>query len=1159
MKLTNLLSELSERGIELWAENEQLRIRAPKGTLTAELQNQLAESKTELLKLLKQDSNKITVADLPEIVPEPENCYQPFPLTDMQHAFWVGRLGVLELGDVANHGYYEIEGRNLNVERLNWALQQLIERHDMLRSVMLPEGQQQVLKEVSPYEISIADLRGKADEDRDSEIEAVRAEMSHQVLPCYQWPLFEFRASILDEQRVRLHISYDLQIFDAWSMFRLFEEWFALCQNPQTVLKPLALTFRDYVLAEKSLQETEIYRRSRDYWLGRLDNFPPAPELPLAQNPATLKQHQCQRFSGKLDPEKWQQLKQRATASGMTPSGLLLAAFAEVLTVWSQNPKFTINLALFNRLPLHPQVNDILGDFTSVTLLAVDNSVREPFKQRALRLQQQLARDLEHRYFSGVSVMRELTRRQGGTPTAMPIVFTSTLGFEAIGQETSVFSKFGEVVYGISQASQIWLDHQVYEQNGALMFNWDAVADLFPEGLIADMFEAYCSFLERLIVSEEVWQETIRQLIPETQRSQRRTVNATEAPISDALLHELFAAQVQIQPENASVISSVRTLSYQDLFKLSNQVGHRLRHLGASPNQLVAVVMEKGWEQIVAVMGILAAGAAYLPIDPSLPKERLWYLLENGEVEIVLTQSTLDEIIEFPQGLRRICLDTEDLENEETSPLDSIQTPEDLAYVIYTSGSTGLPKGVMISHRGVVNAVTYTNQFFEIDNSDRVLALTALHHDMSVYDIFGILASGGTLIVPEAARRRDPEHWSELMIKEGVTIWNSVPAMMEMLLEYAEDRPGLIPPSLRWVFLGGDWISVTLPQRLKALVESARVVSVGGPTETTLWNIWYPVETVDPNWKSIPYGQPIANTKYYILNPTLNECPTWVAGELCCAGIGLAQGYWRNEEKTHTSFSNHPITGERIYRTGDLGRYLPNGTIEFIGRVDFQIKIQGHRIEAGEIEVALMQHSGIRTAIVEAVRDENKNEKARLIGYIIPSANPAPTGEELGNFLREKLPSYMIPTAFVFLEKLPLSANGKVNRRRLQKTAIAQPLSAAYIPPQNNLEKLIAKIWQEVLSLEKVGIDDNFFDLGGNSLLITKVFGQLRKELPEEGRSLSVVDLFKHPTIGELTAYLNRSTNPDEFKQQSAEIEKRLSLGKNRIKRQLAKSKMPSL
>ncbi len=1160
MSLNLLLAELTQKGIKLWVEDDQLRVRSPLGMLSPQLREQLVQSKAELLLMLRQ--NQVNAGELPVIQPAPENRYQPFPLTDIQHAFWVGRSGIFELGNVANHGYYEIEGRGLDIEQLNKALQKLIQRHDMLRAIVLPDGQQQVLKEVPLYEIPVLDLRGEDKEIISAEIATIRQRMSHQVLPTDTFPLFEFRATLLDNDCVRLHISYDLQIFDAWSMFRLFEEWFELCKHPQMELPPLELTFRDYVLAEQALQDTELYKQSLDYWVNRLDNFPPAPELPLAVNPSSIKEHHNKRLSGELGAQIWQNLKQKAQNVGLTASGVLMAAFAEVLTLWSKSPCFTMNLALFNRLPLHPQVNDILGDFTSITLLTVDNSQRESFTNRAMRLQKQLWQDLEHRYVSGVRVMRELARKQGKPPSAIPIVFTSTLGFDAIGQKTSVFSQFGELVYGISQASQVWLDHQVVEQNGALLFNWDAIAELFPEGMLEDMFETYCRFLKQLATNDSVWEQTSRQLIPTWQLSQRESINDTAMSIPDETLYSLFAKQVEKYPQNLAVSSSQHHLTYEELYKLSQQLGYQLQQLGATSNQLVAVVMEKGWEQIVAVMGILAVGAAYVPIDPALPEERLLYLLENSQVEILLTQSWLNESlkINISKTIQTITVDTlKLLPPSPPLPLSpSPSSPDNLAYVIYTSGSTGLPKGVMITHRNVVNVVVSTNQRFNVTSQDRILALTALNHDLSVYDIFGLLSAGGTIVLPDAATVKDPHHWAELMEREQVTLWNSVPTMMEMLVDTLETKSRNLPESLRVVIMGGDWLPISLPKRIKALAsesEALKILSIGGPTETTIWNIGYLIEEVQSTWKSIPYGQPMANSKYYIFNESLDDCPVWVPGEMYCAGIQLAKGYWRNQEKTNANFITHPSTEEGLYRTGDLGRYLPDGNIEFLGRVDFQIKIRGYRIEAGEIEAALVQHPEIRSAVVAAFGHENNKE--RLVAYVVTEDKFILNTEEISQFLSEKLPEYMVPSAFIILDALPLSANGKVNRLALPnpQQAIGE-LNVNYVAPQTEIEETISRIIQEVLEVEKIGIHDNFFELGANSLSLTKIFNQFKIKFSDNIKSIELVDLFKYPTIKSLASYLNQCQSDCSVENKIFDREQQVKAGKNRLQKRLQKSKI---
>ncbi len=938
-----------------------------------------------ITQIQKEQNPETFIPALPIITPDTEQRYQAFPLTDVQQAYWLGRSEAFELGNVATHGYIELESDRLDLERLNLAIQRLIAHHDMLRAIVLPDGQQLILPQIEAYHIEILDLRGQNPTDVASQLETVRQRMSHQVLAADRAPLFEICASRLDYCRIRLHLSFDYLIVDAWSLGEILApQLYQLYQNPQVVLAPLQVSFRDYVLAELALKNTELYQRSQDYWFRRLPILPPAPELPLAKHPSTIKQPRFVRRSGYLQPSTWQQLKTRAIQAGITPSGVLLAAFAEVLSLWSKNPQFTINLTLFNRLPLHPQVNEIVGDFTSLTLLAVDYSTPEPFLSKARRLQKQLWQDLEHRYISGVEVLRELARTQGGTTkAAIPIVFTSTLTQGTPEPDTLGLEKIGKVIYSISQTPQVWLDHQVSERDGALVWSWDAVEELFPTGLLDDMFTAYCRLLDSLATEAEIWQTV-------TQQKALTTYNDTASPISEVLLHTLFAAQIPQQQHQPAVITPNRTLTYQQLDCFANQLANQLRRLGVLPNTLVAVVMDKGWEQVVAVLGILLSGAAYLPIAPELPNERQWHLLQEGKVQIVLTQSWLDATLTWPDSIQRLCIDTFTLVDN-IPPLETVQSSTDLAYVIYTSGSTGLPKGVTIDHRGAVNTILDINKRFAIGSGDRLLALSSLSFDLSVYDIFGTLAAGATIIIPEATSSKDPAHWLKLIQQYQVTVWNSVPALMQMLIEYAANQTDILQ-SLRLVLLSGDWLPLSLPAQIQSVCENVQVVSLGGATEASIWSIIYPVTTVDPNWKSIPYGRPMINQQFYVLNQMLVECPVWVVGELYIGGVGLAQGYWQDQNKTDANFIIHPQTNQRLYKTGDLGRYLPDGNIEFLGREDFQVKVNGYRIELGEIEATLQQHRSVKEVVVATIGESRENQQ--LVAYIVPNSEIAASNHQ---------------------------------------------------------------------------------------------------------------------------------------------------------------------
>lgn len=1062
----------------------------------------------------------------PSLVADPAARHEPFPLNDLQQAYWIGRGGGFEMGNVASHCYLELEA-DFDLERLAQALRRLIARHHVLRVVISPDGLQRVLESVPPYHIEVQDLRERAPEAVAAELEGVRQRLSHQVLPSDRWPLFEVRASRLADRRVRLHVSLDALILDGWSISLLFKEWAALYRAPESALPPLELTFRDYVVAEAGLPGSEEYRRSETYWQERAPLLPPAPELPLAISPGSLAEPRFVRRTLTLEPALWAGLQKRAAQADLTSTGVLLACYADVLALWSSSPRFTLNVPRFNRLPLHPQASDILGEFASFGLLEVDNTGQESFQVRARRHQRQLWADLDHAAYSGVRVMRELSRvRDGQVRPSMPVVFTSaprdSSGSDAY--PTIAAGELGEVVYAINQTSQVWLDNHVYEHAGALVCDWDTVEALFPPGCSESMLEAYVRLLQRLATEEDVWNEpraaTARWLLPPAQRALRATVNSTQAPVPPGVLHTLVAEQVARRPEQAAVVSSRRTLTYEELHSLSTRWGRHLRQRGARPNTLVAVVMEKGWEQVVAALGTLQSGAAYLPVDPAVPGERLRYLLEQGEVEIVLTQSWLDRELEWPDHVRRLWVDSEEVAGTSDQPLDALQQPDDLASCIFTSGSTGQPKGVMITHRGVLNAIVHTNASFNVGPADRVLALTALHHDMSFYDLFGVLAAGGTLVMPSHAGRRDPAHWSQLMVREQVTIWNSVPAMMEMLLEYAADRQEAVSPSLRLAFLGGDWIPLGTPGRLHTLAPDARVVSVGGPTETTLWNIWFPVEVVDPAWKSIPYGRPIANTRYYVLNDTLADCPDWVAGEMYCGGVGVARGYWRDDEQTRARFIDHPSTGERLYRTGDLGRYLPDGNLEFLGRADFQVKIQGQRIELGEIEAALQEHPGVRAAVAAAIGEPQG--KKRLVAYVVPRETSTVAADELRRFLSSRLPEHMVPSAYISLESLPLSSNGKVDRRALPVPDAPETVRTVE-PEEQTVVAKIAGIVAEVLGIEQPDPSENLLRLGANSLDMVRIGNRLETEFGSRPR---MDEIFRLQTIAALAGYYQERQLP---------------------------------
>ncbi|MBB5077428.1 non-ribosomal peptide synthetase [Nonomuraea endophytica] len=941
MTAGQLIAELAREGVHLWAESGRLRFRAPKGVLTEERRALLAAHKEELLEQLSRPAQ-------PELRADPDNRHEPFPLTDVQAAYLLGRGAAYDYGGTACQVYAELAFTGLDPGRVEDAWNRLIERHDMLRATVHPEGYQVTAPDRPRYRIETTDLTGRPAAETEAHLTSVRAAMDSRVYDPAAWPLFELRITRTDGRDL-LHVSVDFLIADYMSIQLLLTELNTLYQDPAAHLPPLEITFRDYVAATRGERDGPAYATDRAYWEDRLDTLPGAPELPLREDHASQAGGSFTRHRARFTPGQWQALRERSAAHAITPSTAVMAAFAEVVGRWSRQPAFCLNLTLLNRRPLHPQVDALVGDFTTVSLLEVNGSAHPTFAARAAALQDRLWQDLDHRLHSGVEVMREIARVKGRHAALMPVVFTSTLGLGEAGDG------MGEVVYGRSQTPQVWIDCQALVEDGTLEVRADVRDGVLPAGLADDLFGALRELLADLAASDDAWASASPVGLPAVQAERRAHANATAAPRPGGLLHEPVVARAAAAPAAPAVIAEDRTLTYGELLARATAVAETLTPGGAP----VAILMDKGWEQVVAALGTLLAGTAYLPVDTGQPPARRARILADAGVDTVLTQSWLGE---RPEGVRYLDVDT--LPPATTPVPRSAARPGDLAYVIYTSGSTGDPKGVMISHEAALNTVADINGRFSVTPSDRVLGLAALGFDLSVYDVFGVLAAGGTLVLPGAAGRGDPARWARLVAEHGVTLWNSVPAQLQMLEHYLAAQPETALPTLRLALLSGDWIPITLPPAIRARLPRLDLVSLGGATEASIWSIFHPIGEPEPGWTSIPYGRPLANQTFHVLDQAMRPCPDWVAGELYIGGAGVALGYLGDPDKTAQRFVHHPATGERLYRTGDLGRYREDGLIEFLGREDRQVKIRGHRIEPAEVEAAVQDHPAVAAAHV---------------------------------------------------------------------------------------------------------------------------------------------------------------------------------------------------
>ncbi|MEU9716513.1 amino acid adenylation domain-containing protein [Streptomyces sp. NPDC047976] len=1067
MNTRQILREIAERGLSVALADGDLRLQGNRERMDAEFISRVKAAKPALVAHLAREAE-----------------HGPgFPLTPLQRSYYVGRSGVFEIGDVSSHVFHEIEG-DWDLDRLQSSLDTVVAAHSALRSRFLSDERQATEHgEAASPRIGVLDLRAHSPRQQELIRTELREMRSHQVLPADQAPLLTVDATILDDDKMVLHVGHDGLVMDGISMFLFFRAWWHAYQNPTAEVHE-ELPYEDYLAALETARDRAPARRSRDYWTARADDLAPHPDLPLRTSPAALSGTRFTQREVRLDRTAWTALKERAAGKGLTPSALLLAAYAETLATWGAGERFTLTTTVANRPPVHPRVFEAIGQFSDTLLVEAEIDRALPFAARAQALQTRLHTDIDHRHFSGIEVLKELARRRGGiTAARMPFTFNSAIGHVSSEVDGSALELFGKEVFSVSQTPQVWLNAFAMEQHGELVVQLDGIDELFCEGLLDDLAHGYRTLLGLLADEDAAWQRRSFDLLPPAQRARRAAANDTAVELPEEMLGDAVVAQAARTPAAPAILTADRTVSYGELLHRAATAATWLREQGVGRGELVGLVMRRGPEQIVGILATVLAGAAYLPVDAGLPTARQEYMLADGRVRCVLTNTgwtSTGSMAAF--DLTRPCSGRAELPDRLPG-----STPDDLAYVLYTSGTTGAPKGVMVTHRNVANLVADCRDRFGITAEDRFMAVSAFNFDLSVWDVFGALSAGAALVMPDHDRAVDPAHWLELCWLYQVSVWNSVPAIVGLLHGQAR-ADGDVPPGLRLVMMSGDRLPPALPAQLREMIPGLEVVSLGGPTETTVWNILHPVGEDEDGTESIPYGRPNANNRAYVLDRDGLDAPDWVTGEITAAGTGLARGYWGDEQRTAERFYEDPERGERMYRTGDLGRYLPDGNIQILGRTDFQIKINGYRIEAGEVETRLAALAEVSRAVVAA-------QGNRLIAHLVPSGGHRPPLTELRQALRADLPDYMLPAAVLWHEELPLTGNGKVDRTRL--AALGAEEGAARETggnaPATQAEKILCDIWSTVLRRPDIGALDTLASLGGDSIAAARILTAARK------------------------------------------------------------------
>ncbi|GAA2266769.1 non-ribosomal peptide synthetase [Streptomyces amakusaensis] len=1048
-----------------------------------------------------------------------------FPLAVMQHAYWIGRTDGQRLGGVAAHLYTEFDtapGGGVDPAALRTALERLVERHAMLRARFTDDGRQRVEARSGWRGLTVHDLRGLDGPALERRLEDIRQTLSHQLLGIDRGEVFSTALSLLPGDRTRLHLDVDMVAADAVSYRLLLADLARLHTEPDTELPAIDYSYRQYRAARPD-SRAEAARTAADYWRERLPHLPGAPELPLAPEPDRTAAARVTRRHFVLGPEARGRLTEAARRRGLTPAMTVATAFAEVIGAWSATPRFLLNVPLFDREPLHPHIDRIIGDFTGSVLLDVDLTEPLPFADRARAIQTRMHADMAHADHSGVEVLRDLTRRAGEQVLA-PVVFTSALNLGELFHPT-VRAAFGDPVWIVSQGPQVLLDAQITELGGGLLVNWDIREDELAPGTAEAMFGAFERLVHRLAEDGPAWDLPVDGLPPAAQPAARARANDTGRPRRDRPLHQDFFTLARRNPHAPALLwGDDGTMTYGDLADRALRVAAALVARGVRPGDPVGVTLPKGPGQAVAVLGVLAAGGSYTPIGVDQPPARAARITGTAGLSVTVTAGHPDpdaaedsgRALPLPAALQVPPLPAPVSGGAGESGDGTDGDPERPAYLLFTSGSTGEPKGVDVPHRAVVNTLDDLAERYSLGPDDRTLALSALDFDMSVFDLFAPLSTGGAVVLPDQDDRRDAARWAELARRHRVTVLNCVPALLDMLLT-GTNHPG---DSLRLVLLGGDRVAPELPGRLAAKVPGCRFVALGGTTETAIHSTVREVDGVPPHWHCVPYGTPLRNVVCRVVDHLGRDCPDWVPGELWIGGDGVALGYRGDPVRTADRFVEH--LGRRWYRTGDQARWTPVDGIEFLGRRDHQVKIRGFRVELGEVEAALTADPRVRSAVALAA-----GTPAALTAAVVPAGPHGAsdtTSEALREALRDRLPPHMVPDRITVLDALPLTANGKTDRAALAALTARQSPGPTRTPPGTPLERAVAHIWQQTLGVKDVAADEELFALGGDSVRATGIIARLREAL--DAPQASVRMLFAAPTVAGLARAL-AAAHPD--------------------------------
>ncbi|WP_036141304.1 hybrid non-ribosomal peptide synthetase/type I polyketide synthase [Luteibacter sp. 9135] len=1135
MDIKNLVNKALDAGILLSAREGRLVFEVTGAPMSVELREELREHRDALLAYLGGMGAAVAqtpgVTNVPRIQRRPPGGDRPL-LSYAQHRLWfIDRMGGSSQYNMPSA--YRLKG-SLDRSAFARAFRDVIQRHEVLRTNFVEEHDSvfQHIHDAIELPLVEMDLRALPVEEREEEVHRI---FNHDAVAPYDLalsPLIRIHLLALagDEHVVIVNMHHIVS--DGWSIDVLVREFAVLYAayqgGHQPELEPLAIQYADYAQLQRTWMEGEAVEGQLAFWRAQLAGIPAVHNLPLDKPRGSQ-----QDFSGgthvqAFGPKLSARIRQFCKERDVTPFMFLETAFALLVHRLSHAPDVVIGTPVAGRE--HRETQALIGFFVN-TLVVRSRFEAELSFDELLRRNKSTILDVfsyQHTPFELLVEEIKPARSLSYNP-----IFQLMFNVQSVGQSelalpgltlTPLFARTGVTKFDLSV--------DVTESRAGMTAVWGYKTSLFREETVARFAESYRLLLEG-VLHNPLADTAQLPILPEGDLEMLTRWNRTDHPFPDTCIHTLFEAQAARTPDAVAVSYAGARLSYAELDAQANRLAHGLRARGVVGDTLVGVAMERSLDMVIALLGILKAGGAYVPLDPSYPDDRLRFMAKDAQVRLVLTQQRFRPRW---QGFGTSCLAVDDPEllqaaGSPVAPVAAAPDPSGLAYVIYTSGSTGTPKGVMNSHRALANRIDWMQREYLLQPDDRVLQKTPYSFDVSVWEFFWPLTVGASIVMARPEGHKDPLYLRDVIREEGVTTLHFVPSMLASLLD-AIDWAGLT--CVRRVFASGEALSQPLVERYWATGTTASLHNLYGPTEAAIdvsyWDCRQSTED-----QGVPIGRPISNVQLHVLDAHRQHVPVGCFGELHIGGVAVAKGYVGNAELTREKFIADPfsnVAGARLYKTGDLARWLPGGYLEFAGRLDHQVKLNGVRIELGEIEAHLRAQADVGDCVV--IADSERPDHQHLVAYVVSLRIAGESDTEdwqarrneetsiLKSGLKQHLPDFMVPSLFVFLDALPLSANGKVDRKALARPS-APVAHRAYVAPRQELERELCRIWEEVLHVDEVGIHDSYFDIGGTSLLCIKVQKRINDRL---GRAVALTDIFEFPTVSELASHLRRPSGP---------------------------------